>query len=305
MDARGGSPLRGEGDEAQGVTRSPFYARLKRLRMRRRKLIVAFAFLVGASTPAVALAQSSQGAAGGGACTKAVSAQESDLAHQKYIAGKQDYDEGNYESAIRRFRDAYNLDCTKHELLIILSAAYERKGDKTEAVVALETYVARAPTAPDVSTYQAKIENLKKQIAAVPPPAPAPPPPLAPTPREASEHSPWPWVVTGAGVVAIGIGIAIVATAPSLPERCNRDTEKCARAESESDTEFRDRQDTAGRAVRQPTWGIVTIAGGSALVAGGLLWHFLERTGTKDSATTRLRPLLSPSFAGFTVGGRF
>jgi tetratricopeptide (TPR) repeat protein len=259
-------------------------------------------FLVAAATSAPAFAQPAQ--ATYPACTKTVSATESDLAHQKYIAGKQDYDEGNYESAVRRFRDAYNIDCTKHELLIIISAAYERKGDKKEAVTALETYVARAPNAPDISTYQAKIENLKKQIAAAPPPQAATPPP-PPAAHETQERSPWPWVVAGAGVVAIGIGIAVVATAPSLPGNCDRDTEKCTKLPNESPADFQDRQDRAGRSLRQPTYGVVTIVGGGVLVAGGLLWHFLEPTGPKESAKTKVRPLVSPGYAGLSVGGTF
>ncbi len=272
--------------------------------MRRRNHFLAFGLLLASTVSLPVFAQS---AAPGTypTCNKTPSSTESDLAHQKYIAGKQDYDEGNYESAVRRFRDAYNIDCTKHELLIIISAAYERKGDKKDAVTALETYVARSPTAPDVSTYQAKIDNLKKQIAATPPPtaAPSPTPPAAT--QETREHTPWPWVVGGAGVVAVGIGFAVLATAPSLPSGCNKDTEKCLRNNNESLADFQDRQERAGRAFRQPTYGIITIVGGGALIAGGLVWHFLEPTGPKESAKTKLRPQLSPGYAGLSLGGTF
>lgn len=234
-------------------------------------------------------------------CNKNVSPAESENAHQKYVAGKLDYDEANYDSAIRRFRDAYALDCTKHELLIIISAAYERKGDKKEAVAALETFLARVPTSPDAGTYQTKIENLKKLIAAQ---APPPPPPEQPKP-EMHEHSVVPWVLVGAGVVALGVGIALVATAPDLPPDCDRKTEECIPRPGETPAQLQKRQDEAGRALGQPLWGTVTIIGGGALVAGGLIWHFLEPTGPKEKVALRPSPAVAPGFAGVSLGGSF
>lgn len=273
----------------------------------RRKHIIGLGLLLAAVTSVPAFAQpAGQGYA---SCTKTVTAGESELAHQKYIAGKQDYDEGNYDSALRRFRDAYTLDCTKHELLIIISAAYERKGDKKEAVDALETYVARSPGAPDAGTYQAKIENLKKQLAAAqPPPATTPtePPPTTPPPKEDVQgHSVFPWILTGAGVAALGVGIVLIATAPKLPDGCDKDQQTCRPLPNESAQAFEDRQSEAGRSAGQPLAGTIVTLGGGALVVGGLLWHFLEPTGTKETAKPKLRPSVSPGYAGLALGGRF
>ncbi len=236
-------------------------------------------------------------------CTKTITPSDSNSAHEKYIAGKQDYDEGNYESAVRRFRDAYTIDCTKHELLIIISAAYERNGQKKEAVTALETYVARAPTAPDVSTYQAKIDNLKKQIAAAAPPPPTAAPPTAAPPRDVQGHTIPPWILVGVGGAAVITGVIVAVTTPDLPAGCDKSQRQCTQFPGESNADFAARQDQAGDAKGQPTVGIVVAASGGALVLGGLLWHFLEPTGPKDMA--RLRPVVSPSFAGFSLGGRF
>jgi len=250
------------------------------------------------------------------ACTKAVSANESELAHQKYIAGKQDYDEGNYESALRRFRDAYALDCTKHELLIIISAGYERKGDRNEAIVALETYIARAPSAPDVVTYEAKIENLKRQSEAhdaKPPPAapakvvPASAPTPPPAPRvEVRGHSPWPWVVVGIGGATAVAGIVLIATTSSLPPNCDEKTNSCSPIAGEPEGALQQRQNEAGKIGVQPKIGLGLAIGGGVLLGSGLLWHFLEPTGPKTAASsTRLKPALGPGYAGMSFGGTF
>jgi hypothetical protein len=282
------------------------------------KHAIGFALLLATASlvPAFASAQpSSSGTVPYAACTKTVTTAESDLAHQKYIAGKQDYDEGNYDSAIRRFRDAYSLDCTKHELLIIISAAYERKGDKKEALNALETYVARAPTAPDVGTYQAKIDNLKKQIATAPPPPASTTPPSGtstPPSGEVQEHTVYPWLVTGAGVAALGVGIVLVATAPDLPPKCDEETSTCESLgkdatgkEVERPDEFVKRQQRAGTAVDQPKWGTVVIVGGAVLIVGGLVWHFLEPTGSKEAWQKKLHPSFGPNYGGLSFDGTF
>ncbi|HVH44059.1 MAG TPA: hypothetical protein VM925_17030, partial [Labilithrix sp.] len=209
---------------------------------------VPFFFLVlVASAPARAEAP----AQGYPPCVKTVTTNDSELAHQKYIAGRQDYEEGNYDSAVRRFRDAYNLDCTKHELLVILAAAHERKGDKREAVSALETYVERASSAPDVATYKAKIENLKKQIAETASPPPSPP---SGSPRE---HTVFPWIVAAAGGVALGAGIVLLATAPALPSGCDAETRTCLPRTGEAPVDLEQRKRDAGKSADQPTWGTV------------------------------------------------
>lgn len=270
----------------------------------RRKHIIGLGALLGVAISTPAFAESRQPYA---VCDRDVSDRESEIAHQKYIAGKQDYDEGNFESAVRRFRDAYALDCTKHDLLILIASAYERKGDKDGAVFALETYVERAPTAPDVDSYRSKIEDLKQQIAAEPPTTePAEPEPAAPEPlAEPRGHTVYPWVMVATGVVALGVGIAVIVTAPALPPLCNADTRTCDRLEGEQPIAFERRQIDAGKSVDQPLWGTVVAAGGGLLIAGGLVWHFLEPSAPPSSGKTKLRPAVAPDYAGLALGGTF
>jgi tetratricopeptide (TPR) repeat protein len=242
-------------------------------------------------------------------CTKQVSPADSEAAHSKYIAGKVDYDEGNYDQALKRFREAYALDCSKHELLIIISAAWEKKQDLKEAIRGLETYLERAQgiSEAEKNTYRAKIDNLKKDLAKK---EPAATPPAAQEgqsapPVERRGHTPYPWIVVGAGAAAVAVGVVLVATAPSLPFKCNPDGKTCEQLPGERPDELKDRQDRAGASQVQPLAGWIVVGGGAALVAGGLLWHFLEPTGPKDSGKTKLHPLVASDQAGLAVTGRF
>src|SRR5580700_53591 len=78
-----------------------------------------------------------------------VSKGDSDRAHTVYLSGKQYLDESNYDKAISYFNDAYSIDCSVHGILPINATAFERRGDRPEAVRALEEYVHRAPNAAD------------------------------------------------------------------------------------------------------------------------------------------------------------
>ena len=263
---------------------------------RRKAALLASALVVaGVIATAPALAAESAATPYPDCAGKSPTADDSELAHQKYIAGKQDYDEGNYDSAIRRFRDAYARDCSKHELLVIISAAYERKGDKREASAALELYVERAPNAPDIGTYKAKIENLKRQIAAE-------------SSAARSEYTPYPWIVVGVGVAATVVGVALVLTAPPLPGNCHTESEQCDSA-GLSPQELSDAESRAGRHKGQTTGGIITIAGGAVIAIAGLVWHFIEPSlnASKEAPApqTSFLPLLGPGLAGVSLGRTF
>jgi hypothetical protein len=261
---------------------------------------------ISGSTPAFAQATPPKETQSYPSCNHLVSNADSELAHQKYIAGKTDFDEANYDSAIRRFRDAYNLDCTKHELLIIISAAYERKVDRREAAAALEAYVARAASAPDVSTYQARIENLKKQIAAE---KPAEKPASEPAASAESQggHTPYPWILVGAGAAAMVVGLVLLATTPDVPPNCEPATRSCAQTPGETTTQYESRQDQAGAAIDQPIIGYLSLGFGTVAAIGGVVWFLLEPSGSKEPSRTTLRPSLAPGrgFAGLALDGTF
>ncbi|MGH7437565.1 MAG: tetratricopeptide repeat protein [Polyangiaceae bacterium] len=127
-------------------------------------LYLALALAAFASAPAIA--QQSGASAYPAACDASkVSKSDVDRAHTVFLSGKQYLEESNYDKAISYFKDAYSIDCSIHAILPIIASAYERKGDKAEAVHALEEYQKRAPTAPDHEVMDRRIRNLKDQLA--------------------------------------------------------------------------------------------------------------------------------------------
>lgn len=249
------------------------------------------------------------------ACNKEVSKSDSDAAHTKYLSGKVDYDEGKYASAISNFKAAYEKDCTKHDLLVIISRAHELDHNSAEAIRALEVYLERQPTSPEASTHRNKIATLKERLAEERKKAAATPPPSTtattgvtnPPGAESQGHSVYPWLVVGAGVVTLAVGIVLVATAPSLPVGCDKSSKACDLLPNETreSPSYIDRRDEAGRSVNQPVIGAVVAGAGGVLIAGGLIWHFLEPTGPKESSKTKVQPQLGPGYGGFAFTGRF
>lgn len=285
--------------------------------MRSRKLVTAVSrsallLAVATSVPALAQTASSGLQPYPAACTN-VPPSESDRAHTIYQAGKAYYDDANYDAAIAQFREAYKKDCTKHDLLIIISRAYELKADRAAAVDALEEYLRRVPNSPDAQQHKTRIENLKKQIAAQPAPVATPTAaptaaPTAPPPGEVREHTVPPWIVVGLGGAGVVAGVIVLAAAPSLPEGCFASTETCTRKPGEPQADFDDRQKRAGASQTQPTIGAVVVGIGGALVVGGLLWHFLEPTGPVEKTgkvKPKVQPQVAPGFAGLSLGGSF
>lgn len=287
--------------------------------MRVRQLVIRPTLLVAVASfvPALALAQpASTGMQPYPAACSTVPPAASDLAHVLYQAGKAYYDEANYDLAIPQFREAYRKDCTKHDLLIIISRSYELKSDRPAAIDALEEYLRRVPNSPDAQQHRTRIENLRKQLAPSTPsprttamPAPAAPPvaPVRSPEERIREHTVAPWVVVGLGGAAAVAGAVVLTTAPANPEGCDASTETCKPIPGESTAAYNKRQSDAGVAKNQPIIGAVVLGSGGALLVGGLLWHFLEPTGPQatSSAGAKVTPQVSPGFAGLSLGGSF
>lgn len=113
-----------------------------------------------------------------------------------------------------------------------------------------------------------------------------------------------PFIVVGVGGALVIAG-AVVWIAGKIKENDAGDRcpvrDQCSFPDVVNDGESARHQETLG--------GVLAGVGGAA-VAGGLIWHFVAAPSSSSPATTAsqratVSPLLGPSFAGFSLAGRF
>jgi tetratricopeptide (TPR) repeat protein len=261
-------------------------------------------------------------------------------AHAVFLSGKGFLDVSDYDKAISYFKDAYSIDCSVHAILPIIATAYERKGDKREAVHALEEYLKRAPGASDTDVVQQRIANLKDQIGREQPTVTAPATTTTPTttttttnagtsttststgtttavPTDSSTggpppggHTIGPWILVGVGAAAVIGGIVLFVVGNNTVNNANADAAKAMC------TFNPDKCPTPALAdkltnERNPGYQNETIGGviggiGIAAVAGGIIWHFAEGpSAPKAPGAATVAPAVAPGFAGLTIHGSF
>jgi tetratricopeptide (TPR) repeat protein len=295
--------------------------------MRRRfslAVLAAVALAVPALCFGVAEAQQPATSTYNTTCDRKPSEGDENAARAYFTIGKKAYDEADYQKAIDNLKEAYKLDCTKPILLNYVASAYIAKGDKAEAIAALEAFTKRDAHAADAEGVPRKIANLKQALAAQSATASATTPTTstatttsttptstattttAPTttdtvPPPERGHTVLPWIVVGVGGAAMVTGIILLAVGSS---KVSDSFNICPNGNCGIDPGGgKNRQATAlnsdGRAFQNI--GIAVGLVGVAAVGGGLLWHFLEPTGPAKSA--RIRPELGPGWAG--VSGAF
>jgi hypothetical protein len=265
-----------------------------------------------------------------------VSKDDVERAHSVFKSGKQFLEESNYDKAISYFNDAYGIDCSVHAILPIIATAFERKGDKAEAIRALEEYQRRAPEAPDHEVIDRRIKNLRDQLSreapppssgsasasgqpastafstpplapsAEPPNPPRPPPsvassapaPAAPLPVPETNHGAAPWVVVGVGGAAMVAGgsLLVAGLADISSAESNCPGGGRTGCPTSAVTKGND-----GRMLVGVGYGVG--GAGLAVVGAGLLWHFLEVGGSAQSNGARATPVVGPGFAGIAVTG--
>jgi hypothetical protein len=294
------------------------------MRVSRKPLLVVALIGMAIAVPALAQQPSTYPAA----CDASkVTKADVERAHTVFLSGKGFLDEANYDKAISYFKDAYSIDCSVHAILPIIATAYERKGDKAEAIHALGEYLTRVPNAPDREVIEHRIRNLRDQLAQEKPtatastPAPAgtvvpatsatvsPPEPTAsaavtaptatatvePPPAE-HRHGPAPWIVTGVGAAAVVTGVVLLGVGAgdisSAKSACGGGYANCSQSVAN--------KGNTGNTLQ--TAGIVTGGIGLAAVVGGLIWHFAEPT---SHTTGQLTPVVGPGYGGLAVGGSF
>jgi hypothetical protein len=244
---------------------------------------------------------------------------DSDVAAAKgaFQAGQGSFNESDYPRAITYWEDAYRRDCTADALLLNLARAYELNNQKKQAVVALETYLARKPDARDRGSIQRRIEVLQAAIQSEPAqtaPAPteqtAPPPPApvdtgpAPEPEPQGKKPIVPLIVAGAGgAIAIAGAILYFNAAGDVD-----DFEKqCPGRQCPPGVDPGLVDDANSARTRMNIFGAVAI-GGLAIAAGGVVWYVMSPR-EAPAAAQRSKPLVAPAvgpgFAGLAVSGAF
>ncbi|HEY4122914.1 MAG TPA: hypothetical protein VGM56_33850 [Byssovorax sp.] len=278
--------------------------------------------LVGvAAAPRPAAAQPPAGAqpADYPPCTKKASPADLDAAKGAHKAATEFNERGDYDKAIQYWRDAYGFDCSAHALLINIANAYEKKGDKPSAIVALETYQAR--TGGTNTTIGEKITKLKASLAPQPPPPPTttapPPPPPPPTstaapppPPPPSGERPYgvaPWIVVGGGGAALLVGAILLpvgfsgisSAEASCPTRTNCTSDVTS-------------QGNGGRT--EVGVGFVLAGVGVAAVGAGLAWQLLGNQRAAGGAAKdhglgvgglSVEPAVGPQQRGLQLSGSF
>lgn len=123
-------------------------------------------------------------------------------------------------------------------------------------------------------------------------------------PERSGGHTPYPWIVVGVGAVGMAVGVVVVLTTPERPANCSKETETCTRTGSQTAEDLRSDQEQAGRADSQPVLGWGIFAAATVVLAGGLVWHFLEPTG-ESRTSIRARPWTSAHGGGLAIDGTF
>jgi hypothetical protein len=236
-----------------------------------------------------------------------------------FQAGTASFNEADYTRAIDYWADAYRRDCTANPLLLNLARAYELAGRKRQAVVALETFLARDPNSGEKDQINRRVEVLKKKIAeedaaaaALPPPTVASTAPASattanePAKEPKAKRSVGPWIVIGVGGAASIVGVAGLLTnkkkLDDATAQCDPGRTNCPEDVARDGNDARSAMQGSG----------VLLGVGLAAVAGGVVWAVLDGKRVAEanaSASLPRRPSLVPmvgrELAGLSWAGSF
>jgi tetratricopeptide (TPR) repeat protein len=280
-------------------------------------LCAALALLVA---PAVALAE--EPTTSYPDCGREPTEAEVAAAKGAFQAGNASFNEADYARAIDYWEDAYRRDCTANPLLLNLARAYELAGRKRQAVVSLETFLAREPSSGEKDQINRRVEVLKKKIAeedaaalvAPPPtsaqPANTQPPPATEPAGETVKRSPVPWVVMGLGGAAVIVGTLGVISNKKKVDDLDAQCDDPSTKEIEGRNKCFSDVAAKGNDARVALNVSGVIAGvGVAAVAAGFVWYLVDGKRVANAQTASKRPTLTPIFtpqlAGLNLSGSF
>ena len=251
------------------------------------------------------------------ACNKpAVTGAESFDAH--YTVGREAFEHGEHTEALKQFVLAYEADCKRHEILIIMSRAYEGDQSYADAARVLDIYLSRVPDAANSAAIRersAKLRDKDREKARAHADeekarasaarahtngqgkAEAPTPGTPPSADSGgSSIAPWVLVGVGGGIFAVG-SVTFVAAAVGLPDGCSFGfPSRCADPKNIPEAEKS----------RPATYVAVILMGtGLATAATVLVWHFLDKpeASARTSSKVRIAPIVGVSCTGIALSG--
>jgi hypothetical protein len=253
-------------------------------------------------------------------CNRTATPEDVETARNTHFGAKRLYEQADYADAVDLWRKVLKFDCSAIGTLLNLANAYERLGDRQNAVWALDAYILRAPEGTDVSKLQVRVENLKKALVQAQPPASAsasaaPPPSasvVAPLPSATTApplvkpYGVAPWVTVGAGAVAMVAGGILIPVGRGMITSNN-----CTGGEESGQWQCTD-LNAANQGQTMAIAGDIALGIGAATVVGGLVWEFVANkpaAAKTDQPTTGRRvhvsPSVGPGMTGATIHGTF
>ncbi len=215
-------------------------------------------------------------------------------------AGETAFEKGEWGVARASFEKAYNLH-PRPLLLFNIASTYRREGNREEALRYYEKYLEVAPANADYrGVAKEAVVNLEEQIrASKESEGPTPVAPVKPRSRGGKIQR-----YAGIGVGVVGIGLLGFGVYRGSQARDLNNFFEELDPGTEWTTEL---QDDFDRGESLETQAIIfSVAGGIALVAGGVLvitGIFAESDG--DERQLSVIPVAGPDSAGFALGGRF
>jgi tetratricopeptide (TPR) repeat protein len=247
-------------------------------------------------------------------CGREPSEADVTAAKAAFQAGNVSFNEADYPRALLYWEDAFRRDCTAHPLLLNLARAYELDGQRQQAVIALEAFLAREPNSPERAQITRRIEVLKRQIESAQKAAPVvAPPPAAPQPDLPDAVSQPPAVSASSSTSAkkivplavAGVGGGITVLGLLIYADAHNDVNKYKEACDGTKNCPKHLVEPANEAGKRETTGTIVAIGGAAMLAGGVIWFLLTPSTASKPSSTAVLPHVAPGFAGLSVDGRF
>ena len=238
-----------------------------------------------------------------GVLAQGASSRDAKIAEAKkaFAAGTRAYADGEFETALDRFRRAYELTGSP-DLLYNIATVSDRMRLDEEALEAYEGYLEARPDSADREHVASRIEVLRAAIetrrraeldaeiearkAAVEAAA------RVKAERPLTEYvgpGPGPWITIGVGIASVASGAVLV----GLGQRDQNQVENAPPGSSYSSVE-----EAAERGPKRTKAGIALLSVGGAAVVGGIIWQL---TGGHEEAM----PEVSIGPTGISVKGRF